>query len=223
MRIRNRNRIPLLILVMSSVAVLVLGVTIFVLFMAASEQNKRIMMSYAEHQASMLQSVMELVPEQTRLNAEPPQLVVDHIRQTLARNPVITDSGEMLFAYRADNFISYVSPYRFATETPPVLSEDDPSVQAMKLALDGNAGVMYTRDYRGVMVLAAFVPVENMNLGIVVKIDAEEVRKPFIYIALYATLATFCIIVLGILVVQKLTKPWIDTLEENASKYRTLF
>src|SRR6478735_6783304 len=122
MRIRNRNRIPLLILVMSSVAVLVLGVTIFVLFMAASEQNKRIMMSYAEHQASMLQSVMELVPEQTRLNAEPPQLVVDHIRQTLARNPVITDSGEMLFAYRADNYISYVSPYRFATETPPVLS-----------------------------------------------------------------------------------------------------
>ncbi len=223
MRIRNRNRIPLLILVMSSVAVLVLGVTIFVLFMAASEQNKRIMMSYAEHQASMLQSVMELVPEQTRLNAEPPQLVVDHIRQTLARNPVITDSGEMLFAYRADNFISYVSPYRFATETPPVLSEDDPSVQAMKLALDGNAGVMYTRDYRGVMVLAAFVPVENMNLGIVVKIDAEEVRKPFIYIALYATLATFCIIVLGILVVQKLTKPLIDTLEENESKYRTLF
>lgn len=223
MRLGNRNRIPLLILVMSSVAVLVLGVTIFVLFMFASEQNKRIMMSYAEHQASMLQSVMALVPEQTRLNVEPPELVVDHIRQTLARNPVITDSGEMLFAYRADNVIHFISPYRFATDTPPVLSENDPSVQAMRLALDGHAGAMATRDYRGVDVIAAFVPVENMNLGIVVKIDTAEVRKPFLYTAFYAALATFVIIVLGIFVVQKLTKPLIDTLEENESKYRTLF
>lgn len=213
----------LLILVMSSVAVLVLGVTIFVLYISASEQNKRIMMSYAEHQASMLQSVMELVPEQTRLNTEPPELVVDHIRQTLARNPVITDSGEMLFAYRADNDIHFVSPYRFNTDTPTVLPEDHPSVQAMKLALDGNAGVMYTKDYRGVEVLAAFVPVENMNLGIVVKIDAEEVRKPFLYTALYAAGATFGIIVIGILLMHKVTRPLIDTLEENESKYRTLF
>ena len=61
MRIHNRSRVLLLILVMSSVAIMVLGVTVFVLFMSVSEQNKRIMMSYAEHQASMLQSVMELV------------------------------------------------------------------------------------------------------------------------------------------------------------------
>lgn len=213
----------LLILVMSSVAVLVLGVTIFALYVSASEQNKRIMISYAEHQASMLQSVMQLVPEQTRLNTEPPELVVDHIRQTLARNPVITDSGEMLFAYRADNVIHFVTPYRFNTDTPIVLPEEHPSVQAMKLALDGNAGVMYTRDYRGVLVLAAFVPVENMNLGIVVKIDAEEVRKPFLYTALYAAVATFGIIVIGILLMHKVTRPLIDTLEENESKYRTLF
>lgn len=223
MKLRNRYRILSLTLVMSSVAVLVLGATIFVLFIAASEQNKRIMMSYAEHQSSMLQSVMQLVPEQTRLNAEPPELVVEHIRQTLSRNPVITDSGEMLFAYRADDVIHFISPYRFATDVPPVLSENHPSVQAMRLALDGHAGVMYTTDYRGVRVLAAFVPVEDMNLGIVVKIDADEVRKPFIYTAFYAGLATLVIIVLGIFVMQRVSKPLIDTLEENESKYRTLF
>lgn len=220
---RNRNRILLLTLVMSSVAVLVLGATIFVLFSAASEQNKRMMMSYAEHQASMLQSVMELVPEQTRLNVEPPELVVEHIRQTLARNPVITDSGEMLFAYRAGSVIYFISPYRFESQTPSVLPEDHPSAQAMRLALDGHAGVMYTTDYRNQRVLASFMPVENMNLGIVVKIDAEEFRKPFIVTALYAGIATLVIIVFGILAIQRVSKPLIDTLEENESKYRTLF
>ncbi len=223
MRARNRNRILLLTLVMSSVAVMVLGVTVFVLFMSVNEQNKRIMMSYAEHQASMLQSVMELVPEKTRIHAEPPTLVLDHIRQTLARNPVITDSGEMLFAYREGDDIHFVSPFRFASDAPLVMHDDDARAQAMRLALDGHSGVMYVKDYRGIYVLAAFVPVENMNLGVVVKIDAAEVRRPFIYIALYATLGTFFIIVIGILLVQKITKPLIDTLEENESKYRTLF
>ncbi|MBK8675658.1 MAG: PAS domain S-box protein [Cellvibrionales bacterium] len=71
--------------------------------------------------------------------------------------------------------------------------------------------------------LAAFVPVENMNLGVVVKIDAAEVRQPFIYIALYASLATLCIIVVGSLLLNKITKPLLDTLEENESKYRSLF
>jgi PAS domain S-box-containing protein len=203
--------------------VLVLGITIFVLFVSASEQNKRILMSYAEHQSSMLQSVMELVPEQTRLNVEPPETVKEHIRQTLARNPVITDSGEMLFAYRDGNRIHFVSPYRFATTVPYDLPDDEPSVQAMRLALDGHAGVMYTRDYRNVLVLAAFVPVEGMNLAVEVKIDAEEVRKPFIYTALVAALATCIIIVIGILLMRRVTRPLMETLEENESKYRTLF
>lgn len=223
MKHRNRYRFLLLTLVMSSVAVLVLGLTIFVLFMAASEQNKRIMMSYAEHQASTLQSVMQLVPEANRNNPEPPELVVEHIRQTLARNPVITDSGEMQFAYHADGVIHFVSPYRFATDLPPVVPENHPSVQAMHLALDGHSGVMITRDYRNVEVLAAFVPVEGMNLGIVVKIDVAEVRNPFIKTALYAGLVTLGVIVLGTLVMQGVSKPLIQTLEENETKYRTLF
>jgi PAS domain S-box-containing protein len=62
-----------------------------------------------------------------------------------------------------------------------------------------------------------------MNLGVVVKIDAAEVRQPFIYIALYASLATLCIIVVGSLLLNKITKPLLDTLEENESKYRSLF
>ena len=223
MKQRNRNRLFLLMLVMSSVAVLVLGVTIFVLFVSASEQNKRIMMSYAEHQASMLQSVLQLVPPAQRNQAEPPAIVVEHIRQTLARNPMITDSGEMLFAYRADGYIHFVSPYRFVTQTPAVLPEDHPSVQAMRLALDGYAGVMLTQDYRDVTVLAAFAPVEGMNLGVLVKIDAAEVRKPFLQTALMAALATFGIIVLGTLTMQRVSRPLMQTLEENESKYRTLF
>ncbi len=129
----------------------------------------------------------------------------------------------MMFAYRVGGDIHFVSPFRFSASAPQVMRDDDSRVQAMRLALDGHAGVMYTKDYRNMDVLAAFVPVENMNLGVVVKIDAAEVRQPFIHIAMYAALATLCIIIVGILLLNKVTRPLLDTLEENESKYRLLF
>jgi PAS domain S-box-containing protein len=219
----NRHRILLLTLVMSGVAVVVLGVTVLVLFLSATEQNKRIMMSYAEHQANTLQSVMTLVPEAQQLQATPPALVIEHIRQTVLLNPVITDSGEMLFAYREGSDIHFISPYRFPTDTAAVLPETHPSVTAMRLALDGHAGVMKTLDYRNVPVLAAFVPVEGMNLGVVVKIDVAEVERPFIRTAIVAGAGTFGIILLGVWLMQTLSRPLIQRLEENETKYRTLF
>ena len=60
----DHQRIVLLTLVMAGVALVVLCVTVLVLFLTAQEQNKRIMMSYVEHQSSMLQSVYGLVPSQ---------------------------------------------------------------------------------------------------------------------------------------------------------------
>ena len=219
----NRQRILLLTLVMSGVAVVVLGVTILVLFLSAAEQNKRIMMSYAEHQASMLQSVLTLIPESQRKQTGLPDLVTEHIQQTLAQNPVITDSGEMLFAYRDGSSIHFLSPYRFASDTPSVVPETHASVTAMRLALDGHAGVIRTRDYRNVPVLAAFVPVEGMNLGVVVKIDVAEVEKPFVQTAIVAGAGTFGIILLGMWLMQTVSRPLIQRLEENETKYRTLF
>ncbi len=219
----GQRRILLLTLVMSGVAVVVLGVTILVLFLSAAEQNKRIMMSYAEHQASMLQAVMTLVPESLQQKSALPALVSEHIHQILAQNPVITDSGEMLFAYREGDMIHFVSPYRFVSEAPSVLPQTHPSVTAMRLALDGHAGVMRTQDYRNISVLAAFVPVEGMNLGVVVKIDLDEVERPFVRTAIVAGIGTFGIILLGVWLIQKVSRPLIQRLEENEKKYRTLF
>jgi two-component system sensor kinase FixL len=219
----ERQRILLLALVMAGVALVVLCLTVLVLFLTAQEQNKRIMMSYVEHQASMLEAVYSLVPEQDRIDDTLPTLVTDHIRQVLRQNPVITDSGEMLFAFRESGQIHFVSPYRFATSRPLVVDMNDTGAKAMRLALEGHAGVMRTLDYRGVEVIAAFMPVNGMNLGVVVKIDLAEVARPFSRTALVAGLATLGVILLGVWLIQTVSKPLIQRLEENETKYRTLF
>lgn len=219
----DRQRIVLLTLVMAGVALVVLCVTVLVLFLTAQEQNKRIMMSYVEHQSSMLQSVYGLVPSQERQPGVLPPLVAEHIKQVLRQNPVITDSGEMLFAYREGDSMQFVSPYRFPTNRPLKVLMTDAGAVPMRLALEGHAGVMQAQDYRAKEVVAAFMPVEGMNLGVVVKIDLEEVAQPFLRTAIVAGAVTLGVILLGVWLIQTVSRPLMLRLEENETKYRTLF
>lgn len=219
----DRQRIVWLTLVMAGVALVVLSVTVLVLFLTAQEQNKRIMMSYVEHQSSMLQSVYGLVPAPERKPGVLPSLVADHIKQVLRQNPVITDSGEMQFAYREGDHLQFVSPYRFTTDKPLRVPLADPGAIPMRLALEGHAGVMQARDYRDTEVVAAFMPIEGMNLGVVVKIDLAEVAQPFLRTAIVAGAVTLGVILLGVWLIQTVSRPLMLRLEENETKYRTLF
>jgi len=225
MKNRNRNRIISLALVVTLVALIVLGVTIFALFLSVAEQNKRMMISFAESQAGLLQSVIKLDPAAVQhSDSKPPTEVLEHIRSTLKRNPiVITDSGELMFAYRDQGYIHFLSNYRFGDKTAMRILEDDPQVGPMLLALKGHSGVMVGKDYRDTTVLSAFVPVEGVNVGVVVKIDMKEVQYPFIKTAIIASITTFFVILIGTIVVQRISNPLVQRLEENESKYRTLF
>lgn len=223
MKKRKHYRFLLLTLVMSTVAVLVLSLTVLALLVSATEQRKHLLLNYATHQAGMLHSVLELVPTSQRNSLTPPPLVQEQIYQILARKPAITDSGEILFAYLENNNIHFVSPRRFASDMPTIVPRDHSNVRAMNLALQGKSGVIETVDYRSIPVLAAYAPVAGMNLGVVVKINIDEVQQPFIRTALWAGLATLLLIVIGIFLMQKLNRPLIQRLEESETKYRTLF
>jgi len=53
-------------------------------------------------------------------------------------------------------------------------------LQPMKYALSQKSGTMIIPDYRGRMALTAYGPVKNLEVGIVAKIDVDEISKPFI-------------------------------------------
>ncbi|MBF0423548.1 MAG: PAS domain S-box protein [Magnetococcales bacterium] len=66
---------------------------------------------------------------------------------------------------------------------------------------------MIGRDYRGVVVLAAYEPVAILNLGFVVKIDLAEVREPFIRASLLAFGVGLIAIVIGMVIFKKVSNP----------------
>lgn len=221
---KSRNRILLLTLVMTLVALIVVGITIFALFLTFSNTNKRIMSSFIEHQTSLIESVLSRSSNYTP-GGEPPANVLEHIRLTMDTNPFVTESGELMFAYFDGEKVHYLSEFRFAEsdQLPAAFDLDDPRVGAMRNALLGETGQRIGLDYRGEEVLAVYSGVRNSNIGIVVKIDVDELRKPYLKTGAVAGVSTFIVILLGTIIFQRIGNPLVQRLEENESKYRTLF
>jgi signal transduction histidine kinase len=97
----------------------------------------------------------------------------------LARNVIgMGATGEMgLCVLREEQlqcFPQRLNPLAFSIPLVNVSGESLPATRALR----GEAGVIITRDYRAQNVVAAYGPVGDMGLGMVVKIDAAEIFQP---------------------------------------------
>ena len=74
-----------------------------------------------------------------------------------------------------------------------------PEMEPMQKALQKQTGTMVVQDYRGRMVIAAYGPVENLDIGIVAKIDVDEISTPYIKLGALITAIFFVFMVVELL------------------------
>ncbi|MDM8545601.1 PAS domain S-box protein [Candidatus Venteria ishoeyi] len=91
-------------------------------------------------------------------------------------------SGEFTLAKKQGKQIVFLMRnYLAGMDIPnPVSLDRTDRAEPMRRALSGKSGWMIGNDYRGVHVMAAYEPVDILNLGIVAKLDMQEIRAPFI-------------------------------------------
>jgi diguanylate cyclase (GGDEF)-like protein/PAS domain S-box-containing protein len=87
-------------------------------------------------------------------------------------------------------------------------------------AFDGNAGVITTSDYRGKQVIAAHSPIPKLGLGMVVKMDADELYKPLHQRLQLVALLLLILVALGILLLHWQVAPLARRLVESERKTR---
>ncbi|MGR3319808.1 MAG: sensor histidine kinase [Candidatus Anammoxibacter sp.] len=89
-------------------------------------------------------------------------------------------SGETLIGRMEEDNIVFITPLRFVKNRPLGyrIAKDKASAKPMKLALEGNGGVIIAKDYRSVEVLAAYHYIPLMNWGLVAKTDKSEAFMP---------------------------------------------
>jgi signal transduction histidine kinase len=119
---------------------------------------------------------------------------------------------------RLDCFPQRLNPVAFSTP----LRNIDGKPLPMSRALEGETGAVITRDYRGQKVLAAFAPVGDLGLGMVMKVDAAEVFQPIREQLLSAIGVLLLLIAAGTMLLRSQVRPLVTRLVSTGSALRQL-
>jgi len=151
--------------------------------------------------------------------AEQPLAVLTRLAQDMSG---MGATGEMVLCMsrqeRLHCFPNQLNPRAFSTSPVNVAGEPLPMTRALR----GESGVIVTRDYRAQNVVAAYGPIGDLGLGMVVKIDAAEVFQP-IREQLQIVVALLLVLVAGgTLLLRSQVRPLATRLRESREQFRAV-
>lgn len=115
----------------------------------------------------------------------------------------------------ADDRLLYCAPLRLRRGVYEVPRRPGGKPLPMDYAIEGKSGVVQTLDYRHQQVLAAYTPVSDMGLGLVLKIDTEELFKPLRNQLTYMIPLMLLLLVAGVFVLHLAVKPLTAKLRDS--------
>lgn len=176
------------------------------------------------HLREMVQSHARLIESIARYNREAGRLPEDEVeratlwqvRQAHDRYVGFGQTGEFTLARRDGDKIAFQMSHRHydRDEMKPV-PFDSGRAEPMREALLGQSGTLIGRDYRGELVLAAYEPVAELRLGIVAKIDMDELRAPFYRTAIVSAGVGLAVTLLASLLFLKVSQPLVQKLHST--------
>ena len=223
---REYRHILVLILIMAGVALIVGATAIGVLYKTAIEQARYRLEETAQSQARMMEAVARFDQKYTVYPGGPQEATMFQIKEALEifQHKGLGRTGEFTLARRQKDTIVFLVAHKHANneklKSVPFYSE---LAEPMRRALSGASGSIVGQDYLGNTVLAAYAPVAELDLGIVAKIDLEEIRAPFVYAAWIVLAVAITIIAFGTLLFFAAGEPMIRRIREGEARYRELF
>ena len=223
----ERKRVILLIFIMATTAFIIAGITIAILYRAAFEEQQARLVETAQSQAHLIEAVAQFDSAYSKdypggaVAATISQVInahtkYDHIHSSwtaeFAVGRLDGDQINFLFRHKHDGDVESLKSVRF----------DSKVAEPMRLALSGRSGTVVGQDYRGEVVLTAFEPIEELNLGIVAKIDLAVIRAPFVKAGLIAGLITVLVVMVGASLFIRITNPLVKHLEERAAELQKI-
>jgi PAS domain S-box-containing protein len=220
---RYRRRLGLLVLILVLVAVGVVVTANLSLYRVALHQQRQRLVEIAESQARLIESLARM----TRENESPEDAEEVTIRQIADAHRRFTGlgaTGELTLARsEGESIVFLLSRRHLKTSTPSPVALDGELAEPMRRALQGRSGTVVGLDYRGQEVVAAHEPVAELGLGIVAKIDLEEVKAPYFRAGLLVTGCALLLVLGGTGFITKIYRPVVAHLEESETMYRSVY
>ena len=222
----DQRRILLVtISLMIAVAVVVLAMTIWMLYRAGFNQRVEVLQAMVAEQVALIEAVARFnekyVGEDFEGGADAATL--SQIVDGFANAGGFGSSGEFVLGQRVADKIEFQSEFRFVEAgARKVVPFNTDRAAPMRRALSGERGWMIGPDYRGETVLAAFEPIPHLDLGLVAKLDIEEVNAPFRRAAMIALGIAILIVLVGGALILRIVRPIVSRIERIQERFRSL-
>ncbi len=213
----EKKRVLWLIVILTIVTSSTLCIAGYMLYKTAIAEERERLVEAAQSQARLMEAVARFDSAYSSDYPEGSQAAtLSQIIDAHSQYMGFGETGEFTLARREGNTIVFLLSHRhFDLEHPRPVPLSSELAEPMRRALSGQSGTVIGLDYRGELVLAAYEPVRELDLGIVAKIDLAEVRLPFIRAGLVSAGAALVAIVLGAWMFVRITNPMIQRQRER--------
>ncbi|RED49655.1 HD domain-containing phosphohydrolase [Aestuariispira insulae] len=201
------------------------GTTIFILlYDTAFEQNANRLRTMVENRKQMIQAVMvhgvnnhKETPDTAREDT------LSQIRNAHSSFESFGLTGEFTVAEQIEDQIRFIFRQRHSgIEVPKAITVDSADTSPMQRALNGESGTMIGIDYYGHEVLAAYTPIPSLGIGLVSKIDIDEIRAPFVKDALLGLVLSAALIAVATVAFIRIASPINRRIIDSENLYRRL-
>jgi PAS domain S-box-containing protein len=221
--ISEQKRLFSLAIVMVLVALMVMTITIVMFYRQNITEYRKFLMDTVQSQARLI----EAIARYDVINDKEAQAIylatIGKIIDTDNHYKGFADTGEFVLAQLEGDEIEFIIQNRSdLVASHQSLPFDSQLAQPIRLALKGLSGTIIGLDYRGEIVIAAYEPIAILNMGLVVKINLEEFRKPFIETGLTTAVIAFMLILGATIIFFWLGQPIIIQLRKHNNKISEL-
>ncbi len=214
----EKKRVLLLVLIMAAACMAVTGATIAILYRAAIEEERDVLVSIARNHARLIEEFARIEIQHHHPNGGGlEQTTLQQLIDAHGKFKGIGHTGEFTLAKRDGDTIVFLLSHRNKdVQTPEPIPMRSNLAEPMRRALLGNSGSMVGLDYRGAMVLAAYEPIDGLKWGVVAKVDLAELRIPFARAGAIALGVAVIVVLIGALLFLRITNPIIERIKERS-------
>jgi len=226
---QRKKRIFLLAAIMASLVAAVSFINSRLLYRTALFEQRRRLSELVHSQAALIQemNLANIELEKVYGFGHAQQLTLRQLMTAHQKFRIGSKTGEFTLARMVGDTI------RFLIVNGQNVSEDSPLAhvpmnsslgQPMAKALSMQSGTLIGRDYEGTEVLAAYEPLflTYEVLGIVAKIDIQEIRAPFVRANIIVSVIGLGFVLVGLFFFYRTTEPILRDLRRSEEQYRDL-
>jgi len=216
-------RIFILIATIASITSSVAAVVLWLLYSRSLEDHGERLLQVAYLEASLVKTSILLSNQSGPATEHPIANAVRIVQESSANNAAFGRTGDTTLAgYKNGEIVYYYSQRQADNDDDALIRFRSNLSEPMTKALAGESGLIIGNDFRGVKVLAAYIPISELGLGLVSKIDYVEVNQPFVRAAWFSSFAGLVLVIFGSFVYLRINEKITRQEDLLHSRYRSI-